>query len=209
MAPPPPPRPRPLLAPRRDIPSHLKPILLSLIDDHLLPTDSTHHLPLLLASLQSFPADHPLRDHLLVTVVSAFASALAPPISSSSSSPLAALVDALLDTANRPNHAPDPRPRLRRPARARRRAPRPPRPCPRPPLRARRRRALPSSAVLSPPARLRRPSLRSPRKAGIHRLHPGGLRPAHALLRARAPPVTTASPLKPLLRPPRRATSGT
>ncbi|GJM87439.1 hypothetical protein PR202_ga03393 [Eleusine coracana subsp. coracana] len=90
---------------RRDLPSQLKPLLLSLIDDHLLPTDSTHHLPLLLASLQSFPADHPLRDHLLVTVVSAFASALAPPISSSS--PLAALVDALLAAANRPNHAPD------------------------------------------------------------------------------------------------------
>ncbi|TVU27604.1 hypothetical protein EJB05_19097, partial [Eragrostis curvula] len=93
--------------PRRDLPSHLKPLLLSFIDDHLLPPQSTHHLTLLLNSLQSFPADHPLRDHLLVTVVSAFASALASPVSKEDASPLAALVETLLAAANRPNHAPD------------------------------------------------------------------------------------------------------
>jgi AP-5 complex subunit beta-1 len=93
--------------PRRDLPSQLKPLLLSLIDDHLLPTDSTRHLPLLLTSLHSFPADHPLRDHLLVTVVTAFASALSAPLSKEDASPLAALVDALLAAANRPYHAPD------------------------------------------------------------------------------------------------------
>jgi AP-5 complex subunit beta-1 len=92
---------------RRDLPSHLKPHLLSLVDDHLLPPSSTT-LPALLASFLSFPPDHPLRDHLLVTVVSAFASALAAPVSRDHEAPhLAALVDALLVTANRPNHAPD------------------------------------------------------------------------------------------------------
>ncbi|XP_062221402.1 uncharacterized protein LOC133920847 [Phragmites australis] len=93
--------------PRRDLPSHLKPLLLSLIDDHLLPP-SPHSLPLLLASLLSFPADHPLRDHLLLTVVSAFASALSTPVSKDvEAPPLAGLVDALLASVNRPNHAPD------------------------------------------------------------------------------------------------------
>jgi AP-5 complex subunit beta-1 len=92
---------------RRDLPSHLKPLLLSLVDDHLLPPSPTS-LPVLLASLLSFPPDHPLRDHLLVTVVSAFASALAAPVSRDLEAPhLAALVDALLAAANRPNHAPD------------------------------------------------------------------------------------------------------
>ncbi|KAJ1281739.1 hypothetical protein BS78_04G328600 [Paspalum vaginatum] len=93
--------------PRRDLPSHLKPLLLSLVDDHLLPP-SPRSLPVLLASLLSFPPDHPLRDHLLTTVVSAFASALAAPLSKDHDAPpLAALVDALLAAANRPNHAPD------------------------------------------------------------------------------------------------------
>ncbi|KAG2662757.1 uncharacterized protein LOC120650784 [Panicum virgatum] len=93
--------------PRRDLPSHLKPLLLSLIDDHLLPP-SPRSLPLLLTSFLSFPPDHPLRDHLLVTVVSAFASALAAPLSKDHHAPpLAALVDALLAAASRPNHAPD------------------------------------------------------------------------------------------------------
>ncbi|CAD6241549.1 unnamed protein product [Miscanthus lutarioriparius] len=92
---------------RRDLPSHLKPLLLSLVDDHL-PPPLPSSLPALLASLLSFPPDHPLRDHLLVTVVSAFASALAAPISRDHEAPhLAALVDALLAAANRPNHAPD------------------------------------------------------------------------------------------------------
>ncbi|KAF8691821.1 hypothetical protein HU200_040223 [Digitaria exilis] len=93
--------------PRRDLPSHLKPLLLSLVDDHLLPP-SPRSLPLLLNTLLSFPADHPLRDHLLTTVVSAFASALAAPVSRDHDAPpLAALADALLVAANRPNHAPD------------------------------------------------------------------------------------------------------
>ncbi|RLM80384.1 AP-5 complex subunit beta-1 [Panicum miliaceum] len=93
--------------PRRDLPSHLKPLLLSLIDDHLLPP-SPRSLPILLTSFLSFPPDHPLRGHLLVTVVSAFASALAAPLSKDHDAPpLAALVDALLAAANRPNHAPD------------------------------------------------------------------------------------------------------
>jgi AP-5 complex subunit beta-1 len=93
--------------PRRDIPSQLKPLLLSLIDDHLLPP-APRSLPALLATFLSFPADHPLRDHLLTTVVSAFASALAAPVSRDHEAPpLAALVDALLAAANRPNHAPD------------------------------------------------------------------------------------------------------
>ncbi|CAL4886141.1 unnamed protein product [Urochloa decumbens] len=93
--------------PRRDLPSHLKPLLLSLIDDHLLPP-APRSFPILLSSLLSFPADHPLRDHLLTTVVSAFASALAAPVSKDHEAPhLAALVDALLAAANRPNHAPD------------------------------------------------------------------------------------------------------
>ncbi|OEL19133.1 hypothetical protein BAE44_0019850 [Dichanthelium oligosanthes] len=93
--------------PRRDLPFHLKPLLLSLIDDHLLPP-TLRSLPTLLNSFLSFPADHPLRDHLLTTVVSAFASALAVPLSKDHDAPpLAALVDALLAAANRPNHAPD------------------------------------------------------------------------------------------------------
>ncbi|XP_024316563.1 uncharacterized protein LOC100842049 isoform X2 [Brachypodium distachyon] len=92
--------------PRRDLPSHLKPLLLSLIDDHLLPAPPSS-LPLLLASLLAFPHDHPLRDHLLLTVVSAFASSLSAPLASSQAAPLAGLVDALLAAANRPNHATD------------------------------------------------------------------------------------------------------
>ncbi|CAM0905317.1 unnamed protein product [Alopecurus aequalis] len=96
--------------PRRDLPAHLKPLLLALIDDQLLPPPSpSRQLPLLLASLLSFPHDHPLRDHLLLTVVSAFASALSAPLASpgEEAPPLAGLVDALLAAANRPNHATD------------------------------------------------------------------------------------------------------
>ncbi|KAL6912367.1 hypothetical protein ACP4OV_001172 [Aristida adscensionis] len=93
--------------PRRDLPSSLKPLLLALVDDHLLPPPP-HHLPALLAALLAFPADHPLRDHLLVTVVSAFAAALSAPVSREDEAPpLAGLADALLAAANRPNHAPD------------------------------------------------------------------------------------------------------
>ncbi|KAL6591561.1 hypothetical protein ACP70R_050064 [Stipagrostis hirtigluma subsp. patula] len=93
--------------PRRDVPAHLKPLLLALIDDHLLPP-SPHHLPALLSALLAFPADHPLRDHFLVTVVSAFASSLSAPVSRDEEAPpLAGLVDALLAAANRPNHSPD------------------------------------------------------------------------------------------------------
>ncbi|XP_006649198.2 uncharacterized protein LOC102704955 [Oryza brachyantha] len=92
--------------PRRDLPSHLRPLLLSFLDDHLLPP-SPSHLPLFLASLLSFPSDHPLRDHLLVTVTSAFASALSAPISADHLDPLSGIVNALLASANRPNHAPD------------------------------------------------------------------------------------------------------
>ncbi|XP_044955362.1 uncharacterized protein LOC123405913 [Hordeum vulgare subsp. vulgare] len=96
--------------PRRDLPSHLKPLLLAFVDDHLLPPpDPARQLPLLLASLLAFPADHPLRDHLVATVASAFASALSAPLSDpeGEAPPLAGLVGALLAAANRPNHATD------------------------------------------------------------------------------------------------------
>ncbi|KAL5213327.1 hypothetical protein ABZP36_024174 [Zizania latifolia] len=92
--------------PRRDLPSHLRPLLLSFLEDHLLPPTPSH-LPLLLSSLLSFPSDHPLHDHLLVTVTSAFASALSAPVSTDHLEPLSGIVNALLASANRPNHAPD------------------------------------------------------------------------------------------------------
>ncbi|PUZ78387.1 hypothetical protein GQ55_1G448500 [Panicum hallii var. hallii] len=107
MAPPPARRPRRLLPPppRPPLPPQAPPPL----PRRRPPAPALpRSLPILLTSFLSFPPDHPLRDHLLVTVVSAFASALAAPLSKDHDAPpLAALVDALLAAANRPNHAPD------------------------------------------------------------------------------------------------------